>query len=113
MNLRLKFLAALALSVSLVAAPCKNCQPKSSADQAEQCQHDCCPKPKPEKPACKWQPADYAAVETKHEIQAAPEFALGSIEAISIPLPASAPAASPQVKAEPPPLYLALHQLRN
>lgn len=113
MNLRLKFLAALALSLSLVAAPCGNCQPKPADEQAQQCNHDCCPKPKPEKTACKWQPADYAAVEAKQETQAAPDFDFASNEAILSPLPESAPAAAPAVKAEPPPIYLAHRQLRN
>lgn len=112
MNLRLKLLAALALSVSLIAAPCRNCEPKSG-DQAQQCKHDCCPKPKPEKPACKWQPADYAAVEAKHDAAPAPQFALAPNEAVLSPLPESAPVAAPRVQSEPPPIYLALSQLRN
>lgn len=113
MNLRLKFLAALALSVSLVAAPCRNCQPKPSGEQTQQCKSDCCPKPKPEKPACKWQPADYAAVEAKHDAAPVPEVALSPNEAILSPLPEALPVAAPRVQSEPPPIYLALRQLRN
>lgn len=57
------------VGLSLVAAPCKHCQPKVEP-QVPASGHDCCPKPKPAPaPAptdsCQWQPAAYDAVETK------------------------------------------------
>ena len=70
----LKCLAALAMSVALMAAPCKNCESKPAKAETQKCQHDCCPKPKPENASCRWQPADYAAVEAKQEIQSAPRL---------------------------------------
>lgn len=53
------------VALSLVAAPCKNCQPKQQTQPASPA-HDCCPKPKPQQPeSCSWQPAAYDAVEAK------------------------------------------------
>lgn len=109
----LQLLTSFALSVALVAAPCKNCEPKPAKARPQHCQHDCCPKPRPEQPACKWQPADYAAIEAKQETQAAPEFSFETVAAATLGAPETVPAAAPQVRAEPPPLYLTFQQLRN
>ena len=56
------------VALSLVAAPCKNCQPKQQSQPAAPA-HDCCPKPQPQKSeSCAWQPAAYDAVEAKADI---------------------------------------------
>lgn len=109
----LKSLAALAVSVAFLAAPCKNCEPQPAESQQRQCQHDCCPKPQPEKQTCKWQPADYAAVEAKQFGQPAPEFALETNEANLTAWPVlQSHSPTPQAQAEPPPLFLSRLPLR-
>lgn len=114
MNRWLKLLAALSLSVALIGAPCRNCEPKPAKEEAQKCQHDCCPKPKPEKAGCKWQPADYAAVEAKQEFQAAPQMeCLTSAPAILVSDRTLEAVAAPQAESDPPPLYLTHHQFRN
>jgi len=56
------------VAISLVAAPCKNCQPKPQAETKD-CGHDCCPKPKPQQSeSCGWQPAAFDAVEAKSDL---------------------------------------------
>ena len=56
------------VAISLVAAPCRNCQPKPQTETKD-CGHDCCPKPNPRQPeSCGWQPAAYDAVEAKSDI---------------------------------------------
>lgn len=113
MNRWLKLLAAASLSLALVGAPCRNCEPKPAKAQAQHCQHDCCPKPKPEKPACKWQPADYAAVEVKLEAPAAPEAGiLVAVAGLVQPAASWRTLDIPQAQSEPPPLFLAHRQLR-
>jgi len=65
------------VSLSLVAAPCRNCQPKQQSHSTAPA-HDCCPKPKPQKSEpCAWQPAAYDAVESK---------AVTAIEAPAVPV---------------------------
>lgn len=114
MNRWLKLVAAVAMSVALIGAPCKNCEPKAAKSQPQQCGHDCCPKPKPEKQSCKWQPADYAASEAKLAVQPAPETAFEAtvLEELARPL-GTAAVFAPQRRAEPPPLYLTHRQFRN
>ncbi|HEY3444471.1 MAG TPA: hypothetical protein VGK29_27215 [Paludibaculum sp.] len=56
------------VALSLVAAPCKNCQPKQQSQPTAPA-HDCCPKPQPQKSeSCSWQPAAYDAVEAQADI---------------------------------------------
>lgn len=113
MNRRLKFLAALVVSLALTAAPCKDCEPKPVKAQAQNCQHDCCPKPKSQQQDCKWQPADYAAIEARQELQTAPEFGLAAaLPADSAEPVATAILSEPPAEAEPPPRYLTHRQLR-
>lgn len=109
----LQVLAALTVSLALVAAPCKNCDPKPVKADAQKCQHDCCPKPKPEKANCKWAPADYAALEAKQELQASAQVELSLMTvAFEAPLFKGQPVLEPQAESEPPPIYLAVRQLR-
>jgi hypothetical protein len=114
MNRWLKLLGGLAMSVALIAAPCKNCEPKPAKSQPQNCGHDCCPKPKPEQQSCKWQPADYAASEAKKTVETAPESAFEApvLEELARPHGAGA-VLPPQRRAEAPPLYLSHRQLRN
>ena len=109
----LKILAALTMSLALMAAPCKNCDPKPAKAEAQKCQHNCCPKPKPEKAGCKWAPADYAALEAKQDLQASPQVELSllpvSYETLDF---TGCPVLEPQAESEPPPIYLAHRQLR-
>jgi len=81
LQLAITFLIAL----SLVAAPCRNCQPKTQAD-SKQAGHDCCPKPKPQKSeSCTWQPAAYDAVEAKSDITIDAPAILPALAAIELP----------------------------
>jgi hypothetical protein len=102
------------MSVALVAAPCKNCGQKPVNAETQKCKHDCCPKPKPEKADCKWQPADYAAVEAKQELQSVPQTDSASVAAdVEVFAWTSETVLAPRGEAEPPPLYLSHHQFRN
>ncbi|MBI5086373.1 MAG: hypothetical protein HZB13_17480 [Acidobacteria bacterium] len=108
----LKLGAILLLSLSMVAAPCRNCQPKP--ETAKNCGHDCCPKPKPAhnpQKSCSWQPAGDAALETK-DAKHDPSFTLAFT--VSLPAPVDLTAAYHPIlpadvalAASPPPLYLA------
>lgn len=114
MNRWLKLVSVLAMSAALIGAPCKNCEPKPAKSQPQQCGHDCCPKPKPEKQSCKWQPADYAASEAKQAVQPAPEtvFEATVLEELA-QRQGSRSDFAPQRQGEPPPLYLIHRHLRN
>jgi len=98
---------AAAVAVSLVAAPCKACQPEKAPQS-----HDCCHKQSPEqKSPCSWQPSDVDAVDqTKVQIQV--ELAVEPLSTIAStePVQAFAPG-GPAPEAPPPgvapPLYLA------
>jgi len=110
----LKCLAAFAMSVALMAAPCENCGQKPVKAEAQRCQHDCCPRPQPEKADCKWQPADFAAVEAKQELQSAPQMDSAALAAdIEVSARTIETVLAPRAEAEPPPLYLTHHQFRN
>ncbi|MBI4889608.1 MAG: hypothetical protein HY821_03215 [Acidobacteria bacterium] len=94
------------LCLTLVGAPCRNCQPK---EQAKHCGHDCCPKPKPVKQSCSWQPADYDAVEKAKDLHAGEPLAVAvQIAAPETLVPViSAERPAPVVDTSPPPVYLA------
>jgi len=108
-----KIVAALVVSLTLVAAPCKNCGPKQQ-EQASRPGHDCCPKPKApdEKERCGWQPADFVAEKAKDTKVALPQLAEAPVEA-ALPM-VFAPAEHVPVSAEPspPPIYLSTLNLR-
>ena len=73
------------VTISLLAAPCRNCQPKSQTD-AGQSGHDCCPKPTPQNSEpCAWQPAAYDAVEAKSDITIDAPAVLPALAAIELP----------------------------
>ncbi len=110
-----KLAVALTLSLALVAAPCKNCQPKDPAqDQAKHCGHDCCPKPKPVKQSCSWQPADYDAVEKAKDVHAGEPLTtsldIAAPEAFVPVFSAGRPAAA--FDTSPPPVYLTTANFR-
>jgi hypothetical protein len=104
----LQFVVCLMLSISLLAAPCRNCQPKPEA--VKQASHDCCPKSKlPQAPSrtCSWQPADFDSTDAKQQVQTV--VLLLPAPAILIEAPAPAPDvffAPAKVDTSPPPLYL-------
>lgn len=109
-----KLAVAFTMSLALVAAPCKNCQPKAQQNHQQDCGHDCCPKPKPAQTTCSWQPADYDAVEGAKDTSAAAPVLMALPEAPVEPAPAFSglesvrPAADPS----PPPVFLATSSLR-
>ncbi|MBI5281237.1 MAG: hypothetical protein HY858_06090 [Candidatus Solibacter usitatus] len=113
----LKLGAVLLLSLSMVAAPCRNCQPKQ--ETAKHCGHDCCPKPKPvhgPEKSCSWQPAGDAAVEGKDAKQdlaiTPPGAAAGLPASVDLPAPHQPVLlANVILAASPPPLYLSLSTL--
>lgn len=109
-----KLAAALTLSLALVAAPCKNCQPKPQPAEQKDCGHDCCPKPKPAQKSCSWQPADYDAVEKAKDTSAAVPalVALTQAPLALAPLPSSLPQDRPALDPSPPPIYLSTSSLR-
>ena len=74
------------VAISLVAAPCKNCQPKPQAETKD-CGHDCCPKPKPQpSESCGWQPAAFDAVETKSDITIDAPAVLPVLASVELPV---------------------------
>ena len=81
-----KVVVAFGLCLSLVAAPCKNCQPKPQAETKD-CGHDCCPKPKPQQTeSCGWQPAAFDAVETKSDITLDAPAVLPVLASVELPV---------------------------
>lgn len=109
-----KLAVAFTLSLALVAAPCKNCQPKPQQKSQQDCGHDCCPKPKPAEKTCSWQPADYDAVEgAKDAASSAP--ALITLPEAPISFAQAFPVAEsdrPECDPSPPPVYLSTSNLR-
>jgi len=84
----LKLAVAFGIALSLIAAPCRNCQPKVQTETKD-CGHDCCPKPKPQKTeSCAWQPAAYDAVETKSDVHIGSPALLPAPAAIELPFTA-------------------------
>jgi hypothetical protein len=99
-----------AIALSLVAAPCKNCQPKPQAETKD-CGHDCCPKPKPQQTeSCGWQPAAYDAVETKSDISIDTPAVLPA--RVLVELPVSESHALRQPAANPPRISRSITPLR-
>jgi hypothetical protein len=109
-----KLLVVFTLSLALVAAPCKNCQPKAHQQQQNDCGHDCCPKPKPAQKSCSWQPADFDAVENAKDTAAALPALVELPQAPVEPAPAAASFETlrPAVDPSPPPVYLSTSNLR-
>jgi uncharacterized low-complexity protein len=109
-----KLALASILSLALVAAPCKHCQPKTQQNRPQDCGHDCCPKPKPAQTACSWQPADYDAVENAKATSAAAPALSALPEAPVEPAPATSgvEGARPDADPSPPPGFLATFSLR-
>lgn len=98
-----KFALVLLISLSLVGAPCRDCQPRQ--DKAH-CQHSCCPKPKPAQ-LCTWQPSDVDRLDTSQHVvvEAPPTAVLTAL--VTAPVPAVRPGwAVEETAASPPPLYL-------
>lgn len=114
-----KIAVAFGLCLTLVAAPCKNCQPKAPAQQQndqhqKDCGHDCCPKPKPAQQACSWQPADFDAVEKAKDTSVAVPTMVELPHAAFEPVPAMSglERSRPAVDPSPPPVYLSTTNLR-
>jgi len=92
------------VAVSLVAAPCKNCQPKAQTETKD-CGHDCCPKPKPQKSeSCSWQPAAFDAVESKSDLVIDAPAVLPALAAIELTAAGSIQSNIPSVAPPPGPL---------
>ena len=94
------------ISLSLVGAPCRDCQPKQ---KRAHCSHSCCPKPQPDK-GCAWQPANVDTLDTHQQIDIeAPLPEAQILEVASPAFPVAPLSADDQPDASPPPLYVA-HQ---
>lgn len=98
-----KLAAAALVCVSLIGAPCKNCQPRD-----DQPVHDCCPKPKPTH--CSWQPAAYDAVDkaNHHSLDAPAPAAFVSFEPLTLIVGAALTAPPAAIDTSPPPTPLPL-----
>lgn len=109
-----RFAAALTLSLALVAAPCKNCQPKAQDKHQQDCGHDCCPKPTPAQKSCSWQPAGYDAFEGAKDAAVPAPALMALTEVLVEPAPAISIVESvpPTVDPSPPPVYLSTSNLR-